>query len=102
MAEGNHGLLGDFAEGIGIFLEVERIGLGIVDKGAELVYGAALANDQAAAEAAQVRIERGEGLAEKLLTFRAGPVVLLLPIRNDIQRQNRVALERRGFENLMI
>jgi hypothetical protein len=102
LAECDYGLFGSFAKGIGIFLEIERISLGFADEGAELVNGAALANDQAAAESAQVGIERGEGLAEELLAVRAGPVVLLFPIRNDIQRQNRVALKRRGFENLMI
>ena len=102
LAEGDYGLFGDFAEGIGIFLEVERISLGFANEGSELVNGVALANDQSAAESAQVGIERGEGLAEELLAVRAGPVVLLFPIRYDIQRQNRVAIKRRGFENLMI
>ena len=45
VAEGDYGLLSGFAEGIWVFLKVERISLGLADEGAELVDGFSLADD---------------------------------------------------------
>jgi hypothetical protein len=45
LAECDYGLLSGFAEGIWVFLKVERISLGLADEGAELVDGFSLADD---------------------------------------------------------
>ncbi len=69
----------EFAEGIGVRVEIQRHGSTLTDESPQFPDGLPLTDNQAAAEGFQIPSERLQAATEEMLPVRSGPRVRMFP-----------------------
>jgi len=82
------------SKGIAVAVEGDGGGFGLSNELGDLLKRRAVANDESAADGAEIAVERFQAFAEELLARRACPVVVIFPRAEDVEGNHFVGVFR--------